>query len=84
MKMRARMVEMPDRTGIRPQIVAWSVAQKAKGKCDHCREIVPRGQPIAKVWQSCCQRHEPRPSRRSGGAGNWICVACVNATGART
>lgn len=78
------MVEMPDRTGIRPQIVASGNAKKTGGKCDHCRQVVPRGDPIVKVYQSCCIRHEPRPSRKSGGTGNWVCLPCADAIGAST
>jgi hypothetical protein len=70
--------KMPDRTGLRPTIVATGTAMKEGRRCDHCRKVVPKGDPIVKVWRSCCQRHEPRPSRRSGGEGNWICQPCVD------
>lgn len=74
---------MPDRTGMDPVIVAYSQAKHEGRVCDHCRESVRQGAPIVKVWRSCCERHEPRPSRRSGGEGNWVCQTCVNLIGAR-
>lgn len=73
---------MPDRSGLAPRIVATSFAKSDGRRCDHCRQLVAKGEPITKVWRSCCERHEPRPSRRSGGEGNWVCGPCVELIGA--
>lgn len=70
---------MPDRTGYEPRIVAHALAKKEGGRCDHCRQVVSKGAPVVKVIESCCQRHEARPSRKSGGKGNWVCEDCVDA-----